>query len=75
MQHLKSLTIEKDRVRRKRRLGPDMYNPLDPNSHDNSIEGDEDDDEDDKPMMPSGSAINQEQKSSKVVFIYLFIFS
>ena len=30
MQHLKALTIEKDRVKRKRRLGPDMFNPLNP---------------------------------------------
>ena len=60
MQHLKSLTLEKDRVRRKRRLGPDMYNPLDPTgAHDNSLEGDDDDDDDDKPMMAPGSNFSQ----------------
>ena len=58
MQHLKSLTIEKDRVKRKRRLGPDMFNPLnpmDPNGGgggDNSMEGDGSDEDDDKPSGP-----------------------
>ena len=67
MQHLKSLTIEKDRVRRKRRLGPDMYNPLDPmgSSHDNSLEGDDDDDDDDKPI-PSGAVLSQ-HKDGEIV--------
>ena len=67
MQHLKSLTIEKDRVRRKRRLGPDMFNSLDPlgGSHDNSLEGDDDDDDDDKPM-PS-TAVLSHHKDGDVV--------
>ena len=67
MQHLKSLTIEKDRVRRKRRLGPDMFNSLDPlgGSHDNSLEGDDDDEDDDKPM-PS-SVVQSHHKDGDVV--------
>merc|ERR1711915_84645 len=61
MQHLKSLTIEKDKRIRKRRLGPEsMFNPMDPmggSSHDNSLEGDEemDDLDDVPPPTPGGS--------------------
>merc|ERR1712173_57964 len=61
MQHLKSLTIEKDKRMRKRRCAPEsMFNPMDPmgsSSHDNSLEGDDDiDDIDDiPPPTPGGS--------------------
>ena len=63
MQHLKSLTIEKDKRMRKRRLGgADAFiNPLDPHagpSHDNSLEGDDDDDDDAPPPTPGGSGLS-----------------
>ena len=60
MQHLKSLTIEKDKIRRKRRMG-EMglgmmgMDPMGGSSHDNSLEGDDDDD-DDPPIIVAGSS-------------------
>merc|ERR1712013_683271 len=60
MQHLKSLTIEKDKIRRKRRMG-EMglgmigMDPMGGSSHDNSLEGDDDDDED-PPIIVAGSS-------------------
>ena len=70
MQHLKSLTIEKDKRMRKRRMGPDsMFNPLDPNapSHDNSLEGDDDDDDDIPPPTPGGSGMSGSHKDGEIV--------
>ena len=63
MQHLKSLTIEKDKRMRKRRMGgPEaMFNPLDPGagpSHDNSLEGDDDDDDDLPPATPGAPGMS-----------------
>ena len=58
MQHLKSLTIEKDKIRRKRRMdamGMMGMDPMGGSSHDNSLEGDDEDD-DDPPVMVAGSS-------------------
>merc|ERR1719402_851523 len=55
MQHLKSLTIEKDKIRRKRRMGEMGMDPMGGSSHDNSLEGDDDDD-DDPPIIVAGSS-------------------
>ena len=54
MQNLKALTIEKDRIKRKRRLGMDNYNPLNPldgssGGAKGDDDGDDEDDDDDKP--------------------------
>ena len=58
MQHLKSLTIEKDKIRRKRRMdamGMMGMDPMGGSSHDNSLEGDDEDD-DDPPVIVAGSS-------------------
>ena len=71
MQHLKSLTIEKDKRMRKRRLGPDaMFNPMDPaggSSHDNSLEGEEDEDDDGPPATPGVKAMTGSHKDGEIV--------
>ena len=70
MQHLKSLTIEKDKRMRKRRLGPDTFNPLDPaggSSHDNSLEGEEDEDDEAPPATPGVSAMSGNHKDGEIV--------
>merc|ERR1712141_852123 len=60
MQHLKSLTIEKekDKIRRKRRMdamGMMGMDPMGGSSHDNSLDGDEEDD-DEPPIIVAGSS-------------------
>ena len=68
MQHLKSLTLEKDKIRRKRRMdamGMMGMDPMGGGSHDNSLEGD--DDEDDEPPMPGPSGPSGSHKDGEIV--------
>ena len=71
MQHLKSLTIEKDKRMRKRRLGPEsMFNPLEAGagaSHDNSLEGEDDDDDEAPPPTPGVPGTSGTHKDGEIV--------
>merc|ERR1712080_770251 len=67
MQHLKSLTLEKDKIRRKRRLDAmGMMGYDGGGSHDNSLEGDDDDDDDIGPP-PSTVGSGGNHKDGEIV--------